>query len=137
LPGALQLTGLDGQTIKASDLPNKGNWLLIYVIPRSHSCEAMLMSLKKDLHPGLSGNVVIVVGGTPSQTKNLQSKYADLAQVSWYADSSGDAFSQLKLKGVPVVIGVHQQTMQWILNGMIPDAKSFKSIVNNWLKETA
>lgn len=130
---ALQLTGMDGQTVKTSDLPNKGNWVLIYVNPKSHFCDEMLKLMKKDQYPDLAVNAVFVVGGTVDDAKALQVKYPDLAIAPWYADPNRDGFTQLKLHGVPAVIGINQQTMKWIVNGVIPDAGTFKAILNSWV----
>jgi AhpC/TSA family len=134
---ALQLTGMDGQTVKTSDLPSKGNWLLIYVNPKSHFCDEMLKQMKKDQYPDLAANAIFLVGGTVDDAKALQAKYPDLAAASWYADPNRDAFTLLKLHGVPAVIGINQQTMKWTVNGMIPDAGTFKAILNSWIEQQA
>src|SRR5258708_27595114 len=76
---ALQLTGMDGQIIKTSDLPSKGNWLLVYVNPKSHFCDEMLKLMKKDEYPDLAPNTVFVVAGSVDDAKAMQAKYPDVA----------------------------------------------------------
>src|SRR5260370_14699719 len=98
---ALQLIGLDGQTVRTSDLPSKGNWLLIYVNPKSHFCEEMLRFMKKDQYPDLATNAVFLVAGTVDEAKAMQAKYPDLAAASWDADPDRGAFPKLKVHGVP------------------------------------
>ena len=134
---AIQLSTLDGQTIKTADLPGKGNWLLIYVNSKSRFCDEMLKQLKKEQYPDLAGNAVIVVNGSSDDAKGLQAKYPDLATALWYTDSSRDAFNQLKLHGMPVVVGISNQTMKWVVNGVIPDPDTFRSVLNSWLKQPA
>jgi len=67
----------------------------------------------------------------------LQAKYPDLAAASWYADPTRNAFAQMKLRGVPTVVGVNQQTMKWSVNGVIPDPGTFKAILNSWIQQQA
>jgi hypothetical protein len=132
---ALQLLGLDGQAVKTSDLPSKGNWLLIYVNPKSHFCDEMLKLLKRDQYPDLEGSAVFVVAGTVDDTKAMQAKYPDLAAASWYADPDHGAFVRLKLHGMPTVIGINQQTMRWTVNGVVPDPNTFRTILTGWIQQ--
>lgn len=132
---AFEVTGVDGQVVKSSDLPNRGNWLLIYVTPQSHFCDLMLKSMKKDQYPDLPLNAIFIVGGSMDEVKALQAKYPDLATAAWYADPTRAAFTQMKLHGVPSVVGINQQTMKWIVNGVIPDPGAFKAILNSWIQQ--
>jgi hypothetical protein len=132
---ALQLTGLDGQPITTGNLPKQGNWLLIYVTPKSHFCDEMLKLMKKDQYPTLVTDAVFVVGGSVDDAKSMQAKYPDLAAATWYADPNRVAINLLKLRGVPTVIGINQQTMKWMVNGVIPDPDNFKAILNSWIEQ--
>ena len=128
-----QLTNGDGQTVKTADLRTTGNWLLIYVQPKSQFSDNLLKLLKREQYPNLEQNAVIIVGGAVDDMKTMQSKYTELSQASWYADTTKDAFTQLKLHGVPVVLGIKQQTIQWSLNGVLPDTNVSKSVLNSWI----
>ena|SRR5947209_12322108 len=132
---ALQLTSVDGQPIKNSDLPSKGNWLLIYVQPKSQFSDNLLKLFKREQYPGLEQHMILVVGGSVDDLKATKSRYAELDQATWYADTNKDAFTQLKLHGVPVVLGVKQQTIEWSLNGVLSDVNVAKSIVNTWIQQ--
>jgi hypothetical protein len=131
----IQLTSIDNQPIKNSDLPSKGNWLLIYVQPKSQFSDNLMKQFKREQYPGLEQHAIIVVGGSVDDLKGLKSKYPELDQAAWYADTTKTAFTQLKLHGVPVVMGVKQQTIQWSLNGVLPDTNVAKSIVNTWIQQ--
>lgn len=131
----LQLTSIDNQPIKTAALPSKGNWVLVYVQPKSQFSDNLLKLFKREQYPGLEQHAVIIVGGSIDDLKSLKSKYAELDQATWYADTTKDAFTQLKLHGVPVVLGVKQQTIEWSLNGVLSDVSVAKSIVNSWIQQ--
>ena len=130
----LQLTSIDNQPVKTADLPAKGNWLLIYIQPKSQFSDNLLRQFKREQYPALEQHAIIIVGGTLDDLKAMKTKYAELSQATWYADTSKTAFTQLKLHGVPVVLGIKQQTIQWSLNGVLPDVNVSKSIVNSWVQ---
>src|SRR4029077_19279903 len=131
----LQLTSIDNQPIKTSDLPSKGNWVLIYVQPKSQFSDNLLRLLKREQYPGLEQHAIIIVGGTVDDLKAVKAKFAELDHATWYADTTKGAFTQLKLHGVPVVLGVKQQTIEWSLNGVLSDVNVAKSIVNTWIQQ--
>lgn len=132
---AIQLTSVDNLPVQNSDLPSKGNWLLIYVQPNSQFSDNLLKLFKREQYPGLEQHAIIIVGGTVDDLKNSKAKYAELSQATWYADTTKNAFTQLKLHGVPVVLGIKQQTVEWSLNGVLPDTNVSKSIVNTWIQQ--
>ncbi|HZI56888.1 MAG TPA: hypothetical protein VFF39_08940 [Verrucomicrobiae bacterium] len=131
----LQLTSIDNQPIKTSDLPAKGNWVLIYVQPKSQFSDNLLRLLKREQYPALEQHAIIIVGGSIDDLKATKAKYAELDKATWYADTTKSAFTQLKLHGVPVVLGVKEQTIQWSLNGVLTDVNVAKSIVNTWVQQ--
>jgi hypothetical protein len=131
----LQLTSIDNQPIKTSDLPSKGNWVLIYVQPKSQFSDNLLRLLKREQYPGLEQHAIIIVGGNVDDLKAVKAKFAELDHATWYADTTKGAFTQLKLHGVPVVLGVKQQTIEWSLNGVLSDVNVAKSIVNTWIQQ--
>jgi hypothetical protein len=131
----LQLTSIDNQPIKTTDLPAQGNWLLIYVQPKSQFSDNLLRLFKREQYPALEQHAIIVVGGSLDDLKAMKAKYIELSQATWYADTTKDAFTKLKLHGVPVVLGVKQQNIQWSLNGVLSDINVSKSIVNTWVQQ--
>lgn len=134
LPG-LQLTSAAGQTVKNTDLPSQGNWVLIYIQPKSQFSDNLLRLMKRDLYPNLEQHAVVIVGGSLDDLKNTQAKYPDLSQASWYADTDKSAYGQLQLHGVPVVLGLKQQTIEWSLNGVLPDSNVSRSVLNTWINQ--
>lgn len=131
----LQLTSIDNAPIKTSDLPSKGNWVLIYVQPKSQFSDNLLRLLKREQYPSLEQHAIIIVGGSVDDLKAIKAKYSELDKATWYADTTKSAFTQLKLHGVPVVLGVKDQIIQWSLNGVLSDVNVAKSIVNTWVQQ--
>jgi hypothetical protein len=131
----LQLTSIDNAPIKTSDLPSKGNWVLIYVQPKSQFSDNLLRLLKREQYPSLEQHAIIIVGGSLDDLKTIKAKYSELDKATWYADTTKSAFTQLKLHGVPVVLGVKDQIIQWSLNGVLSDVNVAKSIVNTWVQQ--
>lgn len=131
-----QLTTLDGQTIKSAELPATGNWLLVYIQPTSHYCDQLLKTFTAERYPTLATNAVFIVNGTADDAKNMKAKYPDLATATWYADPGRSAFTQLKLHGVPVILGVRDQKIQWSLNGILQDSKTMQSILTSWIQKS-
>ena len=131
----LQLTSIDNAPIKTSDLPSKGNWVLIYVQPKSQFSDNLLRLLKREQYPSLEQHAIIIVGGGLDDLKAVKAKYPELDKATWYADTTKSAFTQLKLHGVPVVLGVKDQIIQWSLNGILSDVNVAKSIVNTWVQQ--
>lgn len=129
-----QVTSADGLTVKSSALPSQGNWLIIYVQPRSQFSDNLLKLLKRDQYPGLEQHAVIIVGGSVDDLKSMQSRFTELSQASWYADTDKSAFNLLKLHGAPMVLGVKQKTIAWSLSGVLSDVNVARSILNTWLK---
>src|SRR5882724_743617 len=123
------LTAADGHTVQSDQMPHQGKWLLIYVQPHCGPCDALLNLVKKEQLAGAPEQVLVVVGGTLDDVSAVQHRFPDLAAVSWYADPNKSAFTELKLQGVPVVLGVRQDTIEWSVAGILGDDAHFKSII--------
>jgi hypothetical protein len=130
----VQLTAVDGSTVKTAGLPSQGNWILIYVQPRNQFSDNLLRLLKREQYPTLAEHTVIVVGGSVDDLKGVQSRYPDLATASWYADTNKSAFTTLKLSGAPTILGIKQKTIAWSLSGVLKDVNVSKSILNTWVQ---
>jgi hypothetical protein len=132
---AFQITSSAGQIVKSADLPSKGNWVLIYIQPKNQFSDNLLKLMKREQYPNLEQHAVIIISGSVDDLKSAQSKYPDLSQASWYADTDKTAYSQLQLHGAPVVLGLKQQIIQWSLNGVLPDSNVSRSVLNTWVNQ--
>jgi len=129
-----QLTTADGVLVKSATLPSQGNWLIIYVQPRSQFSDNLLRLLKRDQYPTLAQHAVIIVGGSVDDLKAGQARFPELAQAAWYADTDKRAFGLMKLSGAPMILGIKQRTITWSLSGILADVNVAKSILNTWLQ---
>ena len=130
----LRLTTVDGAAVDNSSLPARGKWILVYVAPFSHSTNTLLTLMNKARHPGLAQKTVILVAGTADQTRKLKTAYPDLAAAQWYSDVGKDAATAIKLRGVPVILGISDQNLRWVQNGIPQDRQVFHSMVDSWAK---
>jgi hypothetical protein len=128
-----QLTATDGSVVKSSALPSTGNWLIIYVQPRSQFSDNLLKLFKKEQYPTLAQHTVIIVSGSVDDVKTAQTRFPELAPATWYADTDKSAFGLMKLTGAPMILGIKQHTIAWSLSGILADVNVAKSILNTWL----
>lgn len=127
------LTALDGSAVKSDQLPQAGNWLLIYGQPQCSGCDAVLKVVQTAQRAGPTGKIVVVVAGSAEDVKSVKDGYPDLAG-AWYADPDMVAFKQLKLAGVPVTLGVRQNIIEWSIAGILGNEDQLKSILTSWLE---
>jgi hypothetical protein len=126
------LTTLEGKTVKSGELAMTGHWLLLYVNPKNRLSNEILAQLEEGQKS--PAKVIVVVQAGADEARAMQSLHPSLAQVPWYADSSGSAFKTLKLHGVPVILGIDGKMMDWNINGSLQDVVVQKSIVNGWIQ---
>jgi hypothetical protein len=132
---AFHLSALDGHAVQSSELPSKGKWLILYVSPHSPATDRVLSMLNPGRNPTLTGKVAIIVAGSVEESRRLQSAYPS-SSVSWFADEDHNAASALKLNGLPVLLGIKDSSVHWILNGALQNGAVFGSVVNSWIKRS-
>jgi hypothetical protein len=132
---AFHLSALDGHAVQSSDLPSKGKWLILYVSPRSRATDRVLSLLNPGRNPNLTGKVVIIVAGSVDESRRLQSAYPN-SSISWFADDGHAAAAALKLNGLPVLLGIKDSSVHWVLNGALQNGAIFGSVVNSWIKRS-
>jgi cytochrome oxidase Cu insertion factor (SCO1/SenC/PrrC family) len=129
------VTDVNGTSLSSGQLVQKGKWLLLYMNAACQRCDAFLHTLRPNATPGRSKKIVVIVGQMePARLKDFASQYRDWSQVQWYADQQQQAFSQLKMTGVPVTLGMMGDHIQWVLNAPPSSATFHKSALNTWLK---
>lgn len=136
LPAALTFTSLDGKQIKSDTLPDKGNWMLVYVKDRCHLCDHMLRQFETDQYSSLLGRAIIVVEGPPDVAKGLQLRHPGLTNVRWLSDPQRNAFSLLNLHGIPALIGLNEHTIHWKFYGVPQNSGTFHSLVAGWVQQS-
>jgi hypothetical protein len=129
---AFHLSATDGHAVAGSDLPAKGKWIILYIAPHSHETDRVLSLLSPAKNPGLAGKVAIIVAGSVDETRKLEQAYPN-SGLSWFADANKEAASALKLNGSPMVLGLNEKSVRWVLNGVLQNGAVFRSVVDSWL----
>jgi hypothetical protein len=131
---ALPLTGIEGGVVTTSQMAMRGAWLIVYVQPDCRPCESILTVATHERHPGLPDRLAIVVAGvTARELQALAARFPNLPRNAWYADTNRTMFTRLRLTGVPVVLGLRDQMIEWGLSGVLPDASAVESVLASWV----
>lgn len=117
----------------APALQREGRWLLVYVKPDSAPSQALL-SQCRELQPETAGRMVVIVGGTPAQAREMAGSQPALAGATWVVDPANDAFRALKLTGVPVLLGIRRASVEWSQSGSAKDPPTLLSILTSWTR---
>lgn len=128
---AFELTSLDGRSVPSAALVGEGRWLLVYVSPYAGASGPLLQALAAtttDSGPRL----VIVVAAEAAAAQAMAKGLAGRLTADWYADSIGAARQALGLTGVPVVLGLQGDGIQWTLSGGLADRRTLRSILVSW-----
>jgi hypothetical protein len=130
-----QVARSDGTTISTTQIPQSGKWFVIYTKQNCASCDRFLRIFSKTEIPDLPSHMVIVVSGAPTdKLGDYAGKFRDLAEALWYADPSERGMSPLQIKGMPVIFGVHDNTLAWSIMGVPSgDTARLKAILKSWI----
>lgn len=130
LPG-FELTSLEGEWVPSASLIRDGRWLLVYVSPHSGTSAPLLQALAGTT--AASGpRLAIVVAAEAAAAKAMASSFEGRLAADWYADPTGAARQALGLTGVPVVLGLQGDGIQWTLSGGLADRRTLRSILVSW-----
>lgn len=133
LPASIGLLAVDGTTVTTANIGGAEKWLLIYVRVGNHASEVLLGQIDEATFPGVTSNIVVVVGGiSADRLKQTSDKFPGLSKASWYADPSLDFPAGMKITGAPVMFGMQDRNVRWDLSGALFDSAKLKSIINSW-----
>lgn len=131
---ALSLMNMEGGTFTTSQMVMEGSWLIVYVQPDCRPCESILAVATHEKHPGLPDRLAIVVAGvTTRELQALAGRFPNLPSGAWYSDTNRTLFTRLRLTGVPVVLGLRSNMIEWGLSGVLPDASAVESVLASWV----
>jgi hypothetical protein len=129
---------LDGRAVKSSEMPiQRQRWVLIYVVPNSRPCETLLKLINSKEYPDLPSKLVILVGrANAGKAGRVAGQFPDLHNALWYADTSRDAFTKMRLAGVPMIVGFQQNHVAWRIAGLFDgDPKKLQRILAAWCRD--
>ena len=126
------LKAVDGSVV-ASDtvLPTDGRWLVAYVQANCRACERLMTSIGK-ADPEFPLKLVVIVDGSAAAANELQKRFPDLSDATFYLDADHAAWTALKITGVPMLFGVQDRTIRWTLSGVLASDDQVKAIISGW-----
>lgn len=124
-----------GNAVTGVQLSQKENWLLLYMTPHCARCDSFLRTINPKETAGKRKKIIVIVGKIDSKDlRAFAAQYRGWAAASWYADPDQRAFSQLRLTGVPVTLGMRGDRIEWTLSGSQTLSKFPKSALSTWLR---
>ncbi len=128
---AFELVSLEGEATAAASLVQEGRWLLVYVSPHAGASVPLLQALEGSAEAGRP-RLVVVVGAERAAALSMARTFEGRLRTAWYADPSGAARRALGLPGVPVVLALQDDSIQWSLGGASLDRRTLRSILGSW-----
>jgi hypothetical protein len=127
------LTTPDGRAVKSAQLNIPNQWLLIYVQPNSGFSESILNELKDPQQASANQKMVVIIGGAkPADAKAMVDQFPHMQSVTWYADPKHEARRAMQIGGVPCVLGMNNNVVQWQFIGLHPKPGHLHSILKTW-----
>ena len=127
------LTSLDSKTVRSDKLKLPNQWLLVYVQPHSSYSESVLNELKDQQQNTANQKVIIVVGAAKlADSQSMQDQFPHIKSATWYADTNREALQKMQITGVPCVLGMRNDTVQWQFIGTHPKPGHLKSMLKTW-----
>lgn len=124
--------------VESAAMVREGKWLLVYVEPACAACDSLLKRLngnEKDGPPFAMENVVVLVGeASTKQFDAIRERYRGLTAARWYSTGDAEARKALKLSGMPVAMGMKNNSIEWTLNGNLDDNRVQLSILSSWVE---
>jgi hypothetical protein len=145
---AVALTGVDAQqalpeftavsaagaTVSSGRLNAAERWLLIYLVPGTVVADRLLLAL--DEWAVADGSRVVVVAAGPATVIDAKVRplLTNAPSAAVYADPDGSAARALGVGQGPALVGVANQTVDWMVQGVLNDPRLVEPVVRNWLR---
>lgn len=126
------LQAADGAPVELALVATEGSWLVLYVAPGSPATSRLLEALRQWQLPSLD-HVVVIVGGQNAEAATFVQADHQLQGVRFLLDREREAWRVLQLSGVPTVIGVRNNLLDWRLTGVLNDPEALRALVTSWL----
>ena len=123
----------DGTSVKSAQLKLPNQWLLVYVQPNAASSDTILNSLNDGKLNSLNNKILLIIGGVqPSDASAMLAGFPFLKSITYYADPKRNAQHAMGLPGIPAVLGMKQNVVQWRFVGAMPKPEHTRSLLKNW-----
>lgn len=132
---AFRVHSADGAVVTSGQLSGDRRWVLIYALPDCLPCDDVIRLLKDSGTPALVERTVLVIGAQPAEAAAYARSRLprEVSGVRWYADAQGEAWLALGLHGTPVIIGIRDGRIVWVMSGALKDAAA--SVVRSWVED--
>ncbi len=131
VPSAI-VTDSAGAPLALSLVATEGQWLFLYVSADSTASKRLLDAMAKWELTSLD-HLLVIVGGDAAQAGPLVAADHGLRGAQFASDARREAWTALQLSGVPTLVGVRNNLLEWRLAGVLNDPEAFKSVVVSWL----
>jgi hypothetical protein len=131
---AFPLTALDGSVVQSADAVPDGRTVLIVVQDNCAPCDTLFRAIKTSDKPELPEDLVFVVtAANEADAARMKAKHKELENAKWFADPDLAGYTALELKGLPVVHGLRDRSIEWSLSGAAVPPARFFSMLSNWV----
>jgi hypothetical protein len=128
------LTALDGSVVQSADAVPGGRTVLIVVQDNCEPCETLFRAIKTDDKPELPEDLVVMVtAANYADAAKMKARHKELENAKWFSDPDLAGYEALQLKGLPVVHGLRDRSIEWSLSGAAVPPARFLSMLVNWV----
>jgi hypothetical protein len=122
-----------GTATSSTTLSAGGRAVLVFVKPSCRPCEQLLDALARIDDPGLASRLVLVVESPLEEASAFAGRLPpQLATVRWLADAERAAWTALDLKGLPKVIAIEGEKIEWMHSG-VPHRGLLEPLMRTWI----
>ncbi len=122
-----------GGAVTLSEQASTGNWVLLYLQPDSPASARLVDAMRTWNLTGLD-RLIVIVGGRRTAAAAFAAREPVLPGIHWLVDPERTAWTDLKLTGVPTVIGARDGVIEWRLAGVLNDPEVMRSVLVSWLQ---
>lgn len=129
---ALTLRDNKGALVSAGALQTPGKWVMVVIDSALPAAYDMLNGLSAKEASAETGLTLAVIG-SEADLLRLQQEFEKLSQARWLLSRDTTVIQDLRLPGIPAMIGMEGEQVSWQYIG-IPDApEKAQSMVQEWL----
>lgn len=132
IPETTSITSVTGEEVQLATLAKKGKWLLFLVRANDPKSESLLSLIARAPELRQPSNLVIICGCSPRNLLKLASSFPEIPQGIWYGDAGLKVINDLKLSGIPGLVGLNNGKIIWTHNGVPDTPEKTKSMILSW-----
>lgn len=111
----------------------EGQWLIVSVAPSSPPSARLLQALTAWEIESRTARLLIVAEGVTDARPLAEAWSERLPGARWVADPTNAIARSMNLRGAPMVFGVRNQEIVWVLAGVLNDPAMLRDAATSWL----